>query len=80
MSSKHDKNRPRNWEGETELVKKKIKKSSGKYFSSPSDFDDRGVISGNKKSIKSSDAEAFPDEPEEYRPEERKPRPIPAKK
>ncbi|ABC30541.1 hypothetical protein HCH_03810 [Hahella chejuensis KCTC 2396] len=39
----------------------------------PADFDESGVIFGGEKSLNSSDAEAFPDEIEEYRPEERKP-------
>ncbi|OZG72195.1 hypothetical protein BTA51_17770 [Hahella sp. CCB-MM4] len=40
----------------------------------PVDFDERGVIFGSEESLNSTDAEAFPDEIEEYRPEDRKPR------
>jgi len=46
------------------------------YKKGPVEFDERGVISGNEKTLNSSDAEAFPDEDEEHSAEDRKPRII----
>lgn len=37
-------------------------------------FDDAGLIAGGEESMSSTDAEAFPDELEEYKLEERKPK------
>jgi len=48
--------------------------------SGPAEFDENGLISGSEKALTSTDAELFPDEIEEYKPEERKPRLIPNKK
>ncbi|OZG71677.1 hypothetical protein BTA51_18695 [Hahella sp. CCB-MM4] len=42
------------------------------FKNGPVDFDESGVIFGSEKSLNSTDAEAFPEEIEEYRPEERK--------
>jgi hypothetical protein len=50
------------------------------FKNGPADFDERGVISGGPETVRKSDAEAFPDELEEYTPEERKPRLVPKKK
>jgi len=38
----------------------------------PADFDEVGVLSGNEDFLEKSDAELFPDEIEEYTPEERR--------
>jgi hypothetical protein len=37
-------------------------------------FDDAGLIAGGDEALSSTDAEAFPDELEEYAPSDRKPR------
>jgi len=41
-----------------------------------SDFDERGLASGDEKLLDKTDAELFPDELEEYTEEEKKPRLI----
>ncbi len=38
----------------------------------PSEFDERGVLSGSADLLDKTDAELFPDELEEYTPEERR--------
>ena len=57
-----------------ELVRKKAAKISQELFNSPqsSDFDEAGVLSGSADSLDKTDAELFPDEIEEYTPEERR--------
>lgn len=58
-----------------EWMRKRAKERSKKLFSGgPAEFDERGIISGSDQSIHSTDAESFPDEREEYTPEERKPK------
>lgn len=42
-----------------------------KEFESIPDLDEVGILSGNLESLTNTDAEAFPDEPEEYMPHER---------
>lgn len=44
------------------------------------DFDEEGILFGDAATTTATDAELFPDEVEEYRPEERKPRLVPKKK
>lgn len=46
------------------LIEDWQKVASGK----PADLDESGIISGGGKSLTSTDAEAFPDEVEEYTP------------
>jgi hypothetical protein len=58
-----------------EWMRKRAEERSKKLFSGdPAKFDERGIISGGDQSIHSTDAESFPDEPEEYTPGERKPK------
>tara|TARA_B100000446_G_C10443541_1_gene302596 strand:- start:428 stop:688 length:261 start_codon:yes stop_codon:yes gene_type:complete len=59
-----------------EQVRKKAAKLSQELFNSPqkSDFDEAGVLSGSADSLEKTDAELFPDEIEEYTPEERRKR------
>jgi len=65
-----------------ELVRKKAKATADQLANaSPVDFDEAGLLSGGKKSLSSTDAEAFPGEAEEYTPDERKPKLVkPSKK
>lgn len=57
-----------------EWMQKRAEERSKKLFSDhPAEFDERGIISGGDRSIHSTDAEAFPDELEEYTPNEKKP-------
>lgn len=44
------------------------------YKNGPVDFDERGVITGNDKTLNSSDDEAFSGEDDENNADERKPR------
>jgi hypothetical protein len=46
----------------------------GLFSEKDADFEERGIISGSPDLCEKSDAELFPDEPEEYKPSERKPR------
>ena len=46
----------------------------------PAEFEEAGVVCGDIETLTASDAELFPDDLEEYRPEERKPRLVPKKK
>lgn len=46
----------------------------GLFSPEKSDFDERELASGSADLLEKSDAELFPDEAEEYKPEERKPR------
>ncbi|MFC6631756.1 hypothetical protein [Microbulbifer taiwanensis] len=62
------------------LLERAEARSKELFKNGPADFDERGAISGSEESLTSTDAEAFPDELEEYRPEERKPRLVPKKK
>ena len=57
-----------------ELVRKKAAKISKELFNSSktSDFEDVGVLSGSAYSLDKTDAELFPDEIEEFTPEERR--------
>jgi hypothetical protein len=58
-----------------ELVRKKAEAIAEQLASaSPADFDEAGLLSGGEKSLTSTDAEAFPEETEEYSPAERKPK------
>ena len=54
------------------------KQISQDLFKTPieSDFDEKGLASGSEELIDKSDAERFPEELEEYTPEERKPKLI----
>lgn len=57
-------------------VKERTKSAVDELFKKgAADFDERGTIFGNDESIKSSDADAFPDEMEE-RQSKTKPRPV----
>ena len=63
-----------------ELVRKKAKAMAEQLANAaPADFEESGLLSGGERSIASTDAESFPDEKEEYKPEERKPRLVPKK-
>ncbi len=55
----------------TEWLKKRAAKRKI-VGSSPADFDERGAIFGDIENLDKSDAELFPDEIEEYTPEERR--------
>lgn len=56
-------------------MRKRAEERSNKLFKAgTTEFDERGIISGSDQSVHSTDAEAFPDEPEEYTPQERKPK------
>ena len=67
-------------EEHAEWMRKRAEERSKKLFSGgPAEFDERGIISGGNQSIHSTDAEAFPDELEEYTPAERKPKLVPKK-
>ncbi len=50
---------------------KDIKDIFGENYQ-PADFDEVGVLSGSEHLLEKSDAELFPDEIEEYTPEERR--------
>jgi len=64
-----------------ELVRKKAKAMSDQLANAaPADFEEAGLLSGGEDSLNSTDAEAFPEEIEEYMPGERKPRLVPNKK
>ena len=58
-----------------EWLKNQIKKDAEELFGENkknSDFDEAGVLSGNEGLLAKSDSELFPDELEEYTPEERR--------
>ncbi len=58
-----------------EWLKKEHAKTSEKIFGKsyqPADFEEGGVIFGDIKNLDKTDAELFPDEIEEYTPEERR--------
>lgn len=54
-------------------VRERIKDDVEKIFSGPRpDFDERGPLGGSGELLDKTDAELFPDELEEYTPEERR--------
>lgn len=58
-----------------EWLKSRAKKHMDDTFGDnykPADFDERGPIFGDIKNLDKADAELFPDELEEYTPEERR--------
>ena len=56
-----------------EWLKKKSARHVEDIFSTgPADFDERGPLAGSSDLMDKSDAELFPDELEEYTPEERR--------
>jgi hypothetical protein len=59
------------WDWVTKRAEARAKKIAGK---SEGDFDETGLLSGGEDALKSSDAESFPGEQEEYNHEERKPK------
>ena len=64
-----------------ELVRKKAKAMAEQLANAnPAEFEETGLISGGEHSLTSTDAESFPDELEEHKPEERKPRLVSPKK
>lgn len=54
------------------LNKRAAKHSKDLFAGEAADFDERGPIFGDIKDLGKSDAELFPDELEEYTPEERR--------
>lgn len=64
-----------------EIVRKKAKAVAEQLANADvAQFDERGLISGSDDSLNSTDADSFPSERDEYKPEERKPRLVPCKK
>lgn len=64
-----------------EIVRKKAKAMAKELANGDAaQFDERGLISGGDDSLKSTDADSFPSERDEFKPEERKPRLVPSKK
>lgn len=58
-------------------LRKRSKETAEELFNgTPADLEELGVISGSIKSLTNTDSEAFPDELEEYKPEESKIRPV----
>jgi len=57
-----------------ERIRKGLRKNTQDAFDydSADDFDERGLVSGSFESCLKTDAELFPDEIEEYTPEERR--------
>ncbi len=54
-----------------EWLKEQAKKDADEIFSAgPADFDETGVLSGSPENLFKSDAELFPEEFEEYTPED----------
>ena len=75
MCDMNDKRPPEDSPEFIEWLKKAHSKNSKKIFGKdykPAEFDERGVIFGDIKDLDKSDAELFPDELEEYTPEERR--------
>ena len=64
----------KNLEATEEEIREYAKKLSEGLFNSPdkSDFDERGLASGDAELLDKTDAELFPDEYEEYTEEEKK--------
>lgn len=58
-----------------EWVRKRAE-ARGKQLSEAdaADFEESGLLVGSEDALRSSDAQSYPDEPEEYTPEERKPK------
>ena len=58
-----------------EWVRKRAE-ARGKQLSGAdtADFEESGLLVGGEEALRSTDAESFPDEAEEYTPEERKPK------
>ena len=60
-----------------EWLKKEHAKTTKKVFGDkmePAEFDESAGIAGGTDILDKSDAELFPDDPEDYTPEERKPK------
>lgn len=56
-----------------EWLRKKLQPTADEMAKQgPTDFEERGVLSGGPETTRKSDAEAFPDELDEHTPEERR--------
>ena len=52
------------------LADRAKKRAERLFYGEPSNLEEFGVISGSVESLTNTDSEAFPNEPEEYRPDE----------